>query len=98
EMAIRSGDFDSTHAILVAWSDNRASGELEALSKNLSILGSIGLRALEFIRSGQPASAEWVSEQIEGLKSVEKPVAEVNLAAIRPVRMLVEAAGKRRIK
>ncbi len=98
EMAIRSGDFDSTHATLVAWTENRASGELEILSKNLSILGSIGLSALEFIRSGQPAPPGWIAQQIEALKPIEKPAAEVNLAAVRPVRMLIEAAGERHIK
>jgi hexosaminidase len=96
ESAIRNGAFDSVHATLVAWSEIKLSGEWEPFAKNLSILGSIGLRALEFLHSGQLASPEWVSQQIATVQEIEKPSSEVILAAARPVRMLVEAAGQKR--
>jgi hypothetical protein len=70
---------------------------LEPLAKNLSILGAIGLRALEFIRSGQPAPQEWISQQLDTIKKIDKPVDEVIPAAARPVRMLVESAGQKHV-
>jgi hypothetical protein len=84
---------------LTAWAENvsrlQASGELAGLSKNLSILGSIGLRALEYIQPGQTAPAGWIEQQMMLLKDIERPEAEVNLAAVRPVRILLEAAARR---
>jgi hexosaminidase len=71
--------------------DNFLTAELVPLSSNLSNLGSIGLRALEYLTDGKPASADWVAQQIQSIEGMEKPVAEVQLAATRPVRILVNA-------
>jgi hypothetical protein len=68
-------------------------GELTGLSKNLAALGTIGLQALEYVESGKPAPANWISEQKHALDEMEKPSAEVRLAAVRPVRLLLDAAG-----
>ena len=65
--------------------------ELIPLSKNLSNLGSIGLRALEFLSSGKSADPDWAAQQLQALDAMEKPVAEVRLAAIGPVRILLHA-------
>jgi hexosaminidase len=86
-------------AMLTAWAENDArlqpQGELAGLSKNLSILGSIGLRILEYLRSGQTPPERWIKEQAALLREMERPAAEVNLAAVRPVRILLEGAAQR---
>jgi hexosaminidase len=86
-------------AVLATWAENNArlqpgllqsNTELVGLSKNLSILGFIGSRALEYLRPGNAPPEGWAEQQIAALDEIEKPVAEVNLAAVRPVRILVE--------
>jgi hexosaminidase len=77
------------------WADNDRRverlgiGELRSLSKNLSTLGGIGLQALDYLESGKPAPANWVSEKKRLLEEMEKPNAEVRLAAVRTVRSLL---------
>jgi hexosaminidase len=74
--------------------DNFLAAEIVPLSKNLSTLGAIGLRALQFLSSGQPPPEAWIIEQRQALDEMEKPIAEVKLAAVRPVRLLVEATAR----
>jgi hexosaminidase len=89
-------------ATLTAWEENDArlqpQGELAGLSKNLSILGSIGLRTVEYLRSGQAPPDGWIERQLAVLGEMEKPEAEVKLAAVRPVRILLEAAARQHPK
>jgi hexosaminidase len=66
--------------------------ELAGLSKNLAALGTIGLQALDYVESGRQAPEKWISAQKQALDEMEKPNAEVRLAAVRPVRLLLEAA------
>ena len=84
---------------LTAWAENDARlqspGEVAGLAKNLSVLGSIGLRALEYLQPGRIAPSGWIEQQMALLKEMERPEAEVNLAAVRPVRILLEAAARR---
>src|SRR6202020_606722 len=79
-----ASDLAELRSTLTAWAENDARlqspGELAGLSKNLSVLGSIGLRALEYLQPGQTAPAGWVDEQMVRLKDIERPEAEVNLA------------------
>jgi len=67
--------------------------EAEPLSKDLAQTGSIGLVALRYLESGK-APAHWASEQKQVLDRISKPQAEVSLAAVRPVKILVDAIGK----
>jgi len=86
-------------ATLTAWAENDArlqrKGELAGLSKNLSILGSIGLRTLEYFQPGNTPPQDWIAQQRALLSEMEKPSVEVNLAAVRPVWILVEGVAKR---
>jgi len=66
-------------------------GEVAPISENLSRTGAIGLRALQFLESGERAPADWVNEQKKELSRMEQPQAEVVLAAVRPVRALLDA-------
>ena len=70
---------------------NFLTSELMPLSKNLSNLGSIGLRALEFLSAGKSADPDWAARQLQQIDAMEKPIAEVRLAATRPVRILLSA-------
>jgi hexosaminidase len=69
-------------------------GEIAPLSDNLSKTGTIGLRALQFLESGERAPADWVTEQKSELSRMEQPQAEVVLAAVRPVRALLDAVSQ----
>ncbi len=73
----------------------KPAGNLVQLSKNLSILGSIGLRTLEYLRTGTAPPRGWIAEQLKVVDGIDKPEAEVNLAAVRPVRMLLQALAKK---
>ncbi|HEV2445563.1 MAG TPA: family 20 glycosylhydrolase, partial [Candidatus Sulfopaludibacter sp.] len=66
--------------------------ELKPLSRDLSELGTIGLKALEYLTGGKPAPADWVAEQTREIDRIRKPNAEVTLAAYRPVKLLLDAA------
>jgi len=85
-------------AMLTLWAENDArlqpEGELAGLSKNLSILGSIGLRSMEYLQSGQAPPPDWAERQLAILSEIEKSLAEVRLAAVRPVRILVQGAAR----
>ena len=72
---------------------NYLTSELIPLSKNLSELGSLGLRALEFLSNGKLPPPDWARQQLRQIKAMEKPVAEVQLVAVRPVRILLNALG-----
>jgi hexosaminidase len=63
--------------------------ELLPLSGNLAQTGSIGLEALGYVESGRPTPSGWVRAQTEVLDRFAKPNAEVVLAAVRPVRALL---------
>lgn len=85
------------HVKLTEWAGNnsrlRPVGELIRISRDLSILGSIGLRALEYLKSGS-APEGWVARQLQVLDEMQKPNAEVMLAAVRPVRLLLGTVNK----
>lgn len=72
--------------------------EAAPLSENLSKTGSIGLRALQYLESGEAAPANWLAEQKLALTNMEQPRAEVVLAAVRPVKALLEAVSRPAIK
>ena len=70
---------------------NFLTSELVPLSKNLSNLGSIGLRALEYLSSGKSTATDWAAQELQALDAMDEPIAEVRLAATRPVRILLGA-------
>jgi len=66
--------------------------EAGPLSEDLARLGEIGLEALDSLHARRIAAADWTKSRIEALDQMEKPRAEVVLAAVRPVRLLVNGA------
>jgi hexosaminidase len=71
--------------------DSALLGELKPLSKDLASLGSAGLKALEYLTAGQRAPADWLAAQNQELTRIQRPQAEVTLAAFRPVKVLLDA-------
>jgi hexosaminidase len=95
EIADLRGTFSEWLANDTQISDNFLGSELIPISKNLSNLGSIGLRALEFFSGGKSPAPDWAAHQLQEIAAMDKPVAEVRLVALQPVRILLSAiAGK----
>ena len=69
--------------------DDALLAELKPLSKDLSALGEIGLKALDYLGEGQTAPAGWAAAQTAELTRMAKPDAEVSLAAVRVVNILL---------
>jgi hexosaminidase len=66
--------------------------ELQPLSRDLAALGNAGLKLLDAIEKGQAPDAGFVAGQTKEIARMEKPAAEVNLAATRPVKLLLKGA------
>jgi hexosaminidase len=95
--AAANAEIADLRAAFTGWSANDTqlsanflTSELVPLSRNLSNLGLIGLRALEVLAGGTVAQ-DWPSQQLQAIDGMEKPVVEVRLAATRPVRILLDA-------
>jgi hypothetical protein len=97
ESAAPTAEFRAT---LTAWATAEASlgpllennallAEIAPLAANLTATANIGLRALEFLESNQAPPPGWIEQQNQALDRLEKPIAEVRLAAVRPVRLLL---------
>jgi hexosaminidase len=69
--------------------------EASGLSEDLSRIGKIGLESLQYLESGNRPPADWLAEQKQELDRMEKPQAEVVLAAVRPVRALLASFSTR---
>jgi hexosaminidase len=109
ELAVKSLTTSSAaipelRATLTEWAANEAElrplgeanllvAEVVPLATHLAVAGRIGLRALELIETKQPAPGGWVEEQSRELDRLEQPTAQVRLAAVRPVRLLVATVG-----
>ena len=68
--------------------------ELIPISQDLAVLGSIGLKALDCLEAGHPAPDGWIVAQRQLLEKIEQPKAEVSIAAVRPVRILLDALSR----
>jgi len=64
--------------------------ELRPLSKDLSELGAMGVRVVDYLRGGRKASASWIAQQKRELVRMQKGKAEVVLAGGRAVGVLLE--------
>jgi hexosaminidase len=75
--------------------DNALLAELKPLSQDLSALGAAGLRILTYLESRRPAPKGWLSAQARELDRMLKPRNEVVLAAVRPVKLLLDELARR---
>ena len=74
--------------------DNALLAEIKPLSKDLSAVGAMGIQVLDYWGSGKPAPSEWLAAQSKELARMQRPNAEVLLAATRPVKILLEHLAK----
>jgi hexosaminidase len=89
---IRSLDQPSLRATFTAWTASKVTvPELIPLSKNLAEVGALGLETLNYLESGRSAPEVWRAQRLAALDAIDKPIAEVNLAAIRIVRQLLQS-------
>jgi len=90
---------------LERWRDNRSRLEpflassflmkdTELISVYLARIGEIGLEALDALHGGRRLPAAAAESRLGALAKREKPGGEVVIAAVGPVRLLVEAAAK----
>jgi hexosaminidase len=75
---------------------NSLLAELKPLSKDLSALGAMGARILDNLSARKPAAKAWVAIETREIARMEKPTAEVLLAATRPVKVLLEELARRK--
>jgi hexosaminidase len=75
--------------------NNALLAEVRPLSKDLAEVGTMGLKILDYRGGGKPASADWVTAQAKEIARMQRPNAEVLLAATRPVRILLDELAKR---
>ncbi len=68
--------------------------ELKPVSRDLSAVGALGLRLLDMVVAGQPAPPDWLAAQDAELKRMLEPDADLRLAAVRPVRILLDTAAR----
>jgi hexosaminidase len=91
---------------LVLWRDNDAklqpslqrseiTAELAPLSRDVSQVATIGLRALDDLENHRTSSPELTQSNMQLLKAAEKPQAVLRNMIVPPVEALVQAAGSR---
>ena len=89
---------------LVTWRDNDAKlrpqldhsfllQELGPLSADLSMLGSSGLFALDYLERFAPSPALWRTQQSPMLDSAATAKADLLLMVVGPIRQLIDASG-----
>jgi len=68
-------------------SDSPLLAELKPLSRDLASLGAAGIKLLDAIEKGQPAGTPIAAAELTRMK---RPQAEVSLAAVRPIEVLMK--------
>lgn len=102
-------DLETLRTAFLLWSENDARFEplagtnsllleLKPLSKNLSAAGAVGLEALRYLETPNSLPEGWISQQKQALDRMQEPTAEVSLAAVRPVRMLLDAIETKSVR
>jgi hexosaminidase len=75
--------------------DNALLAEVKPLSTGLSALGVAGLRILDCLETGTPAPGDWMANETREMARLQRPSAEVLLAAVRPVKILFDELSRR---
>jgi hexosaminidase len=101
---IKPGTEPEIRETLKRWRDNYAALQPLAaqsfllldvlpLSQDISTLGVAGLQALDYLDHGQPAPADWRTQQLAFLEQAKKPRAQAELMVVAPVQKLIEASA-----
>jgi hexosaminidase len=89
---------------LMLWRDNQTKlqpladqsfllKEVVPISLDLSSLGSAGLRAMDYLDSGQHAPADWATEQLGLVEQAKKPKAQLLLVIAPSIQKLIQASA-----
>jgi hexosaminidase len=70
---------------------NPALREIGPVADAVARAGTLGLEAMDYLQAGRPASGDWVAKKKSELDRCAEPRAEVVIAAVRPVRLLLDA-------
>ena len=76
--------------------DNALLAEMKPLSKDLSALGVAGLRILDCLETGKPLPGDWMANETREIARLQRPSAEVLLAAMGPVKILFDELSRRK--
>jgi len=68
--------------------------EAVPVAKQMSIIGGIGLEALDKFKSGQSSNEEWRKQQQLLLDEAKNPINEVLIMVVPAIEQLVKASGK----
>ena len=66
--------------------------EVVPLSQDLSSLGVAGLRAMDYLDSGQHAPSDWATEQLGAIEQAKKPKAQLLLVIAPSIQRLIQAS------
>ncbi|MGO9228432.1 MAG: beta-N-acetylhexosaminidase [Bryobacteraceae bacterium] len=64
--------------------------ELKPISRDLSAVGVLGVQLIDLVAAGTAAPADWLAAQDAELKRMLEPNADLRLAAVRPVKILLD--------
>ena len=104
DAAANAADAADLRAQFTRWADNDRDfeplaeansllEELKPISRDLSAVGALGLRLLDIAAAGQAPPPDWLAAQDAELKRMLEPNADLRLAAVRPVRILLDRAA-----
>jgi hexosaminidase len=100
DAALDTHDWTAVRAQLLIWRDNSPAlqnallQEIAPVSAELNQTAALGLEALDLITTKQHPSPAFAARAAQILTAARKPIAELNLAIVDPIRRLVEAAGQ----
>jgi hexosaminidase len=94
----------SIREFLTSWSENDAKlepilqksfllREIEPLSQELTMIGTTGLLALDYLHKSQTSPGDWRMQQLAELDAANAQKADLLLMVNEPVRRLVQATG-----
>ena len=95
---------EHVRSLLVMWRDNRNQlqrfeaesflmKDVAPLSQNLTGLATVGLQALDFLRSGRAAPESWTNNAQALAEEAKKPQSQVLLTVAPDIERLIRAAG-----
>jgi hexosaminidase len=82
-------------ALVPALASSPALAETGTMASDLGALGSLGLDALAYVRSGGAPPTSWADAAFARIKTMEAPRAETQFAMLSGLRLLVAAADLR---
>ena len=83
---------DSAADLVPMMKQNALLQEDVPLAEDVAAAATAGLQALDYLKSGQPAPASWVTEQLRVLAGAAKPHDALLIMIVPSIRTLVEAA------